>query len=140
MIALAHYFTSRRTVSLPPEVARKLAAEGHVEAESNPLYLPRHSIRAVLVLAFAWLAFYLYKEHRLFESQAVSVLGVIFAYFLGIVVRFKGVRGWEDLKAAVVLVFLSVTAATYLLNRPDLLPHQASDIALAMVLFYLGSR
>ena len=35
MIALAHNFTSRRFVSLPPELVRRLEAEGHLEEEAN---------------------------------------------------------------------------------------------------------
>src|SRR5688572_26309267 len=52
MIALAHYFTSRRFISLPPDVIRRLETEGHVEHEAHPLCLPRHSIRAILALTF----------------------------------------------------------------------------------------
>src|ERR1700722_13575475 len=48
MIVLAHYFTSRRFVNLSPDVMRRLEAEGHLETESNPLHLPRHSIRVIL--------------------------------------------------------------------------------------------
>lgn len=140
MIALAHYFTSRRTVNLPPEVNRKLAAEGYLEAESNPLYLPKHSIRTILIVAFAGLAIYLYYEQRLFQSPGLSILGVVFAYFLGVLVRFKGVSGWEDFKAAVVLGVLGLTAAAYLLDQTYLLPQAVWHIALALVLFYFGSR
>jgi len=140
MIALAHYFTSRRFVNLPPDVIRRLAAEGHIEEERNPLFLPRYSIRVILVLAFLGLGAYLYWENRLFEPQALSVLGVVFAYLLGIVLRFGRFRVWEDLKAVVVLLVLLYTAGAYLANRPDLAPYQLRDISLGLVLFYFGSR
>ena len=140
MIALAHYFTSRRSINLPPDVIRRLAAEGHVETEANPLFLPRYSIRVILVLAFVGLAVYLYQQNRLFEPQALSVLGVVFAYFLGVVLRFGRFRVWEDLKAIVVLLVLLYTAGAYLANRPDLVPYQLRDITLGLVLFYFGSR
>jgi hypothetical protein len=140
MIALAHYFTSRRSINLPPDVIRRLVAEGHVQAEANPLFLPRYSIRVILVLAFAGLAVYLYRQNRLFEPQALSVLGVVFAYFLGVVLRFGKFRLWEDLKAIVVLLVLVYTAGAYLANRPELVPHQLRDITLGLTLFYFGSR
>jgi hypothetical protein len=151
MIALAHYFTSRRFINLAPDVIRRLEAEGHVEVESNPLFLPRHSIRAIILLAFVGLAVYLYRANQLFEFPALSILGVVFAYLLGIVVRgligwwLKGresrtIRGWEDAKATVVLVVLLYTAGAYLLDRPDLVPHQLRNLALGFVLFYFGSR
>ncbi len=151
MIALAHYFTSRRFLNLAPDVIRRLEAEGHVEAEAHPLYLPRHSIRVLLVLAFLGLAVYLYREQQLFQPQALSLLGVVFAYLLGIVARgllswwtrrrqAKTVRGWDDIKAAVVLLVLLSTAGAYLLDRADLVPDQWRNTTLGLVLFYFGSR
>jgi hypothetical protein len=140
MIALAHYFTSRRFINLPPEVIRRLAEEGHVETEANPLFLPRHSIRLILILAFGGLAVYLYRENKLFESQALPILGVVFAYLLGIVAGIRHFRGWEDLKAIVVLLVLLFTAGACLANRPDLVPNHLRNITLGLVLFYFGSR
>jgi hypothetical protein len=140
MIALAHYFTSRRFIKLPPEVIHRLTEEGQIDDEAHPLYLPRYTIRAILILAFAALAVYLYRQDRLFHSQSLSILGVVFAYLLGIVARFRTVRGWEDVKALVVLVVLLCTAGAYLIDRPYLVPQQLRDIALGLVLFYFGSR
>ena len=151
VIALAHYFTSRRFINLSPEVIGRLEAEGHVEIESNPLFLPRHSIRAIIIFAFFCLAVYLYREHQLFEFPAISILGVVSAYMLGILMRilvnwwYKGresrtIRGWEDLKAVVVLTVLLYTAGAYLFDRPDLLPQQLKNATLGLVLFYFGSR
>lgn len=151
MIALAHYFTSRRFIDLPPEVIRHLETEGHVEVESNPLYLPRHSIRAIILLAFGGLAIYAYRTNQLFDLRVLSVLGVVSAYLLGIVFRgivrwwTKGertetIRGWEDVKAAAVLIVMSYTAGAYLVGRPELVPHQLRNAALGLVLFYFGSR
>jgi hypothetical protein len=140
MIALAHYFTSRRLISLSPEVIGRLTTEGHLHPESRPLYLPRHSIRAILILAFVGLAIYLYQHDRLMDSQALSVLGVVFAYFLGVVARVKNVPGWEDVKAIVVLTVLVIAAVPYFVNRPDLVPPLMRNITLGLVLFYFGSR
>jgi hypothetical protein len=140
LMALAHYFTARRPPNLSPEVIRRLAAEGQVQTEANPLFLPRYSIRVVLVLAFVGLAVYLYREDRLFEPQALSVLGLVFAYFVGVLLRFKRFRLWEDFKAAVVLLVLLYTAGAYLANHPELVPYQLRDITLALTVFYFGSR
>jgi hypothetical protein len=151
MIALAHYFTSRRFIHLAPDVMDRLEADGQVEREAHPLYLPRHSIRAIIFLAFLGLAAYLYQEGRLLQPQASSILIVVFAYALGSVARrvlawwTKGrpsgtIRGWEDIKALVVLMVLLYTAGAYLLDWTDLVPHQLRDTTLALVLFYFGSR
>lgn len=151
MIALAHYYTSRRFIRLPPDVIRRLETEGHVEQEAHPLYLPRHSIRAILVLTFIGLAVYLYQENRLFEHQSLSILGVVFAFLLGVIARAvlawwtkgrrsKAIVWWEDLKAAVVLLVLICTATAYFVDRTDLLPEYARSTTLGLVLFYFGSR
>jgi hypothetical protein len=151
MIALAHYFTSRRFIYLSPDVMRRLEAEGHIEMEAHPLWLPRHSIRAILMLAFLGLAVYLYQEDRLFQRSALSILGVVLAYLLGVLARpvlawWTGGRGkrafqaWEDLKAAIVLLVLIFVAVAYLLDQVALVPHQVRNATLGMVLFYFGSR
>jgi hypothetical protein len=151
MIALAHYFSSRRFINLTPDLVRHLEAEGHIEVESNPLFLPRHSIRALLIVAFIGLAIYLYREGQFFNFPALSILGVVFAYLLGVVAHgllvwwTKGrqtrvIRGWEDAKAVVVLLVLLYTAGAYLLDRSDLVPRQLRNTTLGLVLFYFGSR
>lgn len=151
MIALAHYFTSRRFINLPADVMRRLEAEGHVEPEGNPLFLPRFTIRALIVAAFAVLAAYTYREGRLFDLRTLSILGVVSAYLFGIFVRSlrawwqRGrepttLAGWEDFKAVVVLLVLFVTASAYLADRPELVPAQLRNMTLGLVLFYFGSR
>lgn len=150
MIVLAHYFTSRRFVRLPPDVVRHLEQQGHLEIETNPLYLPRHTIRAVIVLAFAGLGAYLFHKRRL-EPESLAILVTVFAYLVGVIghgalvwwrTRFGGKpwRWWEDAKAIIVLVVLAVTAAAFLLDLNDQLPRRVPLIALALVLFYFGSR
>ena len=91
MIAMANYFTSRRFIRLSPEVIQRLTEEGHLEAEPRPLYLPQYSIRVILVLAFVGVAIYLFPQDRLFHSQAISILGVVFAYLLGVIARLRSV-------------------------------------------------
>jgi hypothetical protein len=151
MIALAHYFTSRRFINLSPAVIQRLEEEGYVETEAHPLYLPRHSVRILLTIAFIVLTIYLYRMDHLFEPKSLSILGAFFAYLLGIVVRgilhwwtkgkpSKGIRGWEDVKAGVVLLVLGSTAGAYLWDRSDLAPSWLQNAALGLVLFYFGSR
>src|SRR6185312_3622916 len=51
IIVLAHYFAHRRFVALSPALIQKLTAEDLLEDEPHPLFLPRHSLRTVIVLA-----------------------------------------------------------------------------------------
>jgi hypothetical protein len=107
LIALAHYFTSRRFINLAPEAMRRLDAENQVETEANPLYLPRHTIRAVLILAFVGLAVYLHRHDQLLQPPALSILGVVFPYHLPTLPRVlptrrceRRARGIQDIPVA----------------------------------------
>jgi hypothetical protein len=152
LIALAHYFTSRRFVTLPPEVLARLEKEGVLKDEKHPLYLPKRTIRLVLIASFGGLAYYLYQEGRLFEPESVSLIGIVAAYVLGHVVRgitnlFKSndkdaqpSRLWQDGRALLVLSAIAIAAFAPLTNQLELLPEQVHRIALGLVLFYFGSR
>ena len=83
MIAMAHYFASRRFIRLPPEEIKRLVDEGYIELEARPLYLPSYSIRVLLIVSFTAVGIYLYLHGRLLEPQPLSILGVVFAYLLG---------------------------------------------------------
>lgn len=151
LIALAHYFATRRFVSLPPEVLKKLEQEGVIEKEWQPLFLPRHTIRVLVVAAFVSLAVYLYRENRLFEPRALSFLAVVFAYLLGCLVR--GVKDrfirrswrpshwlWRDAGAVTVLVMVLVAAVPEFLGIAGDLHPDVRKAAMGLMLFYFGSR
>ena len=152
LIALAHYFTSRRFVSLPPDVIARLEQDGVVERELHPLFLPKNSIRTLIVLAFVGLTVYLYREQRLFHNtQAVSLIGIVFAYLLGSLARTVGgwfnrrrvnppSGTWGDIKAMTVLVVLVLASIPEFMNLSLGLPPVFHQIALGMMLFYYGSR
>jgi hypothetical protein len=151
MIALAHYFSTRRFIKLAPDMIHRLEADGAVETELHPLYLPQNSIRTIIFAAFLGLAVYLWQQNRLFKSEAMSILGVVFAFFFGTIAKMalhwwtkgrqsQAVRGWQDLKAAVVLIVLACTAGDYLLNPATPPPTGLRNTTLALVLFYFGSR
>ena len=151
LIALAHYFTSRRFVALPPDVLARIQREGVLEQEGNPLFLPRHSIRLLILGSFIALGVYLYRQNRLWEPRSVSLLGIVAAYALGAIVRNigswfgRGTRpptkaGWGDFKAIVVLLAMAVAGVPELLSMPDLLPPMTHKISLGLMFFYFGSR
>jgi len=151
LIALAHYYTSRRFVALPPDVAKRLLDEGLLDKESNPLYLPKHSIRILILAAFGGLGFWLYQQGRFWETRALTLLMIVAAYVCGSIVRgisswFSSKTGrrpssrWGDLKAIVVLLAVTFAAATELMPHLAGLPPEIDRIALALLLFYFGSR
>ena len=152
LIAMAHYFTSRRFVSLPPEVLKRIQREGILDQESHPLYLPRHSIRFLIIAAFVGLGVYLYQHQKLMnDSRAISLLGIVTAYVCGATLKgissWFGVRRgrqpssfWGDIKAIVVLLAVGIAGIPELMSMPELLPPEAHRIALSLMLFYFGSR
>lgn len=151
LIALAHYFTSRRFVSLPPDVMLRLEQEGVIAKERHPLYLPKNSIRTIIVGAFVGLGIYLYREPRLVTPEAVALLSMVFAYLLGAIVR--SVSGWfakrrsqpitgvwGDIKALIVLGAIVIAAIPVLFDVGIPISPLVDRIALGLTLFYFGSR
>ena len=157
MIALAHYFTTRRFVRLPPATLKDLEAKGIIEPEPYPLYLPRGTIRTLILVAFIAVGIYLWRNNKIWPTQenpdadAVAILGTLLAYFVGNTLRAVrtwwngGIerppsRTWGDLKATVVLVGLLITGGLHILAQKHHLPAGVEHIVMAMVLFYFGSR
>ena len=154
MIVLAHYFASRRLVQMPRELRERLIAEGVLEAEPNPLYLPRHSLRLVIIGAFVALAVYLYQNGRLLDPVAVPIFIAVGSYFLGIGFHTfmswwrKGVRGprqtnwFDDTKAIVTLAAMALVIVLQLTGWQSLIPYgdKFEALPLALMLFYFGSR
>ena len=151
LIALAHYFTSRRFVTLSPEVMRRLEDDGAIDRERHPLYLPKNTIRFLIIAAFVGLGIHLYREERLFEKETITLLSMVFAYLLGAIVggisnwfrlrRSQPPSGtWGDIKALVVLAAILIVAVVELLDAGAMLDSRVERIALGLTLFYFGSR
>ncbi|MFN5734255.1 MAG: hypothetical protein ACK48R_20605 [Planctomyces sp.] len=152
MITLAYYYTSRRFVSLPSEIIPRLQQEGVLDADQHPLFLPRHSIRFILMAAFAGLGVWLFRENRLQEPRALSLLLIVASFIVGSLVRsIKGLlfrrppqtnlpARWGDLKALVILGTVGTAVAFKVLQNVDPLPPEYDRVALAMMLYYFGSR
>ena len=154
MIVLAHYFASRRLVQLPRELREKLIADGILEAEPNPLYLPRHTLRLAIIGAFVALAVYLFKNDRLLDPVAVPIFIAVGSYFLGI--AFHSLMAWrrggqrdqrkvtrfDDLKALVTLGAMALVIVLQLTGWQALVPYadKLEALPLALMLFYFGSR
>ena len=154
MIVLAHYFASRRLVQLPRELREKLIADGILEAEPNPLYLPRHSLRLMIIAAFVALAVYLYQNNRILDPVAVPIFIAVGSYFLGI--GFHSVMAWrrpaqkgprkagrfEDIKAIVTLVAMVLVIVLQITGLHSSIPYtdKLEALPLALMLFYFGSR
>lgn len=153
LISMAHYFTSRRFVSLPPELIRKLESDGVLERESQPLFLPRGSIRALIIAAFVGLGAYLYQNQpeRLKSADVITLLALVSAYFIGAIAR--GITGflsrwrstppsrwWADGRALVVMGVMAAVAIPEFAGAGNIWPETFRHVALGLMLFYFGSR
>lgn len=67
---------------MTPAVRQRLEQEGVLAQERNPLYLPKNSIRTIIIGTFFGLGIYLYREPRLVTPEAVALLSMVFAYLL----------------------------------------------------------
>ena len=154
MITLAHYFTTRRFVPLSRELRAKLEAEGEIEPDEGPLYLPRHSVRVLLIAAFVGLGLYLHSQGRLFDPQSLSLLvsvggvppGHHGAGFLAWWSQHTGMTPpawWNDLKAIATLLIVLTAVGLQLTGVKQVFgvdPSRLQDVSLGLVLYYFGSR
>jgi hypothetical protein len=154
MIVLAHYFASRRLVQMPRELRQRLQAEGVLEAEPNPLYLPRYTLRIFIIGAFAGLAFYLARNGRLLDPVALPIFIAVGSYFLGILFHSfmewrkrgkpkpPGATRFDDIRAALTLVAMALVIVLQLTGWQSLIPYgqKLEALPLALMLFYFGSR
>jgi hypothetical protein len=154
MIMLAHYFTTRRFVPLSSELRSRLEEAGEIDRDANPLHLPKHSVRVLIIAAFVGLGVYLYQHARLFEAESLPLLVSVGAYLLGTLA--KGILAWWarttgsaapgwwiDLKAAGTLLIVLLTVGLQLCGLTSVEGLQTArleDFSLGLVLFYFGSR
>ncbi len=154
-LILGHYFAARGHTPVIPGVR-----------QHHPLYLPRGSLRLLMILGFtAALAWGFYHNPRFFDRlkplQVAELpylpLALLGAFFLGIIVArvadrllagpaglpawFQDVLAWVSLIALVSLVIEVVVRLVInpTLNRPLELPHWEGYLA-AVVGFYFGLK
>ena len=153
MIVLAHYFAHRRFVPLSPEMRERLKADDLLEDDVNPLHLPKHSLRTLIVLSFVGLAIYLACKRRLLDPVAVPVFVTVGSYFLGIGFGaigewwckgrpIKGASWFDDVRALVTVFAIALTIVVQIFDWQDRIPYgtKLEILPLALMLFYFGSR
>jgi hypothetical protein len=154
MIMLAHYFTTRRFVPLSKDLRLRLEDSGDLDRDANPLHLPKHSVRVLIIGAFAGLGVYLYRNGRLFETNSLPLLVSVGAYLLGTLAKAVltwfarhtasvAPVWWIDLKAAATLFIVCLTVGLQLCGLTAVRGMETArleDFSLGLVLFYFGSR
>ncbi|MEZ5672887.1 MAG: hypothetical protein R3E08_11130 [Thiotrichaceae bacterium] len=153
-IVLTHYFASRRSVTLPPELLNSPEIRELLEQESNPLWLPRGSVRLIMLVAFIATAIILLIKGQLFSPNVVGTIALIFAYLGGVLIRWlrsnknavpKPTRypilvhltGLLVLFACFIMVLLTLGSAG---DANVGLPGWLEQFLLSFILYYFGSR
>lgn len=142
LIIMGHYFAARSKAG---------PSDGPA-----PLYLPRGSVRAMLMLGFVGVGAWLYHEHRLISSAGPSpaaiTLILLGGFLLGVLVEhlfprhipriIEDVRAVVSLAAGVgiLLLIIGVIAAPGSEMEEFMMRHSVPDVLAGIVGFYFGSR
>ncbi len=121
-----------------------------------PLYLPRGSVRTLLVVGFLCIGAVLFRQHHLASAgrpnAAAVTLILVGGFLLGAVASrvsprkiprfFEDIRAVASLAAGGLLLLLvfGIVSASRLGIEEFLLRHDVEDILAALVGFYFGSR
>lgn len=147
MIVLAHYFASRRNLKIPPDLEAKLAAEQ--PPEERPLWLPRGSVRLLILIFFFITVFMMLMQGRLSDPEVASTVALIFAYLGGVSLRWIFSRKkpkpekkarfsiWPHFQALLVLIACLFMILIVLGGDPPIFLEQ---VLLVFILFYFGLR
>jgi hypothetical protein len=139
LVALGHYFGSRSAAARRP-------------GDRPPLFLPRGSIRAIIVLGLGAVAYFLWEDGKLRLAMddrnsvilfvaAALVLGFLFRKAIDLVTRGRMTRPrrWiENLKAVVALAATALLAISCFSPRGEI--DNAALLASPLIVFYFGSR
>lgn len=162
LLVLGHYFGFR---SQPLEARKEKAKEGKQGEEAParkkmpaPLWLPRGSVRAIMIIGFAAVGYYLYQADRLhlpmdegIKDNNLAVLTLCASLIAGFLLRnlldlvsrgetSAARRFFENLKAVVGVVAAGVLALFTFLGPGEPSNQQIALVAAPLVAFYLGSR
>jgi len=151
VIALAHYFSRRRFLNIPPESVPQLQKDGILPPETRPLYLPTGCIRALIIISLAITGYFLYRQGRLLDPKVMPIFGVVGAYISGMTIGYFAkwfmkpgpnslLTRWQDMQAILVLITVASTAAIFFIHGPEGLPNWLRHASLFLSLYYFGAR
>lgn len=147
LLVLGYYFGARG--AKPPAID---ALTGLPAPKKEPLWLPRGSIRLLIVFGFGFVAWKLHQSGKLLGASGPPPIMVLVATFIGGSVLKGGLAWGERMISAPVLSMIGHTLALTTLvivcgycgavigNVESMLPDFAESAFLGIVGFYLGKR
>lgn len=143
MIVLTYYFTIRQHFS----INNKLET---ITVETNPLWLPRGSIRTLIIVAFIITVLSLIAQGRLFNSNVLGMLIPFAAYLLGNFFRNKKISyftfpHWFNQMLVHITGLLVILIGLILLvlafnNLLPIVPEWIASLLLSAIVYYFGVR
>lgn len=123
------------------------------EGVKQPLFLPRGSIRAVLLVGFFGVIVYIWYRGRGIPEALVLILQVLAAYLIGYIVsvfvtrrRAAGIQPshaiavFRNVNAVIVMILVAYSCGIILFAWPDFLPQYTGNALAWIVAYYFGSR
>ncbi|HYS70891.1 MAG TPA: hypothetical protein VEM95_00545 [Thermoplasmata archaeon] len=151
LLVVAFYFGVRSTAPAAP-VATAATTADHVGGP-QPLYLPRGSIRTVLLLGFFGIVAFDWYKGRTLPDTMILILQVLTSYVAGFVLSSiliwrarrgaKPIRLVATLRHLIAIGSLGIVAAmcgTFVLGTPTWMPNIPENFLAWTVAFYFGSR
>ncbi len=141
LLVLGHYFGSR-------------GGRDRVEGERPPLFLPRGSIRLLIVLGFGAVGWFLWNEGRFVlsvDDRNTAIFFLLAALLVGFLVRkaadvvsggkmTRPRRLFENVKAILVLAAVGIFAVYCLIAKKEAGMENLALVAVPVIVFYFGSR
>lgn len=151
MIVLTHYFTVRQQVCTDTNINKVGSGVATPTDEAHPLWLPRGSIRILIVLAFIITLVMLMSQKRLFDSNVLILLVPFASYLLGFLFRSRksvdpsSKPSWWKRAYVHILAILAILVSMALLlmaiyNILPIVPDWISSALLSALLYYFGTR
>jgi len=123
------------------------------EGVRQPLFLPRGSIRVVLLVGFFGVIAYTLYMRRWIPDAFLLILEVLASYLIGYVIsaiilrrRAAGILPsrkvaiFRNFNAIIVIFLVAYICGVLVLSWPDFLPEQSGNALAWIVAYYFGSR
>ncbi len=147
IVIIVFYFGFRSTA--PSEKADRVTLT--TAPSKHPLYLPRGSIRTVLLIGFAAIAILMVQRNGSIPIALLDILTVIGSYVTGLLVHIalssyaqaglqRRVLTLSNLIALVVLAITAFFCYGFIYGLPALVPQSTESVLTPLVAFYFGSR
>jgi len=149
--ALGYYFATRARVGLSKAELQERQEEFGDEAEVRPLFLPRGSIRVIIIVCFAGVAGWMLYEWGCERVALCTTLLLVFAFFAGQALKHlvlwlrprhkrHRIGRLEHVKAAIGIVVAAAFVAMYVSGYYRAASPRVHKVFLGFIIFYFGSR